>query len=166
MAVATPGPGGDSPSSLMAADAAAALIILDDGQYLLQHRDDRPAIWYPGHWGCFGGAVDDGEDAVQALRRELREELELELGTPTYFTSIDFDLSRFGLRRYFRSYYVVRVSRAEQERLVLHEGQALGAFPGDTVLHDLRVTPYDAFVLFLHHARARIGRGWGEGSPA
>ena len=42
-------------------------------------------------------------------------------------------------------------------RLVLHEGRELGAFPGDAVMRDLRVTPYDAFALFLHHERRRIG---------
>jgi 8-oxo-dGTP diphosphatase len=47
---------------------------------LLQHRtDDAPS--YPGHWGMFGGSgepEDDG-DPVRTLRREIHEELGLEL---------------------------------------------------------------------------------------
>ena len=43
---------------LRASDAVAALIVLDDGRYLMQKRDDFPAIWYPGHWGLFGGGVE------------------------------------------------------------------------------------------------------------
>jgi 8-oxo-dGTP pyrophosphatase MutT (NUDIX family) len=135
----------------------AAVIVLDDGTYLLQHRDDIPGIWYPDHWGCFGGAVDEGEEPVAALRRELREELELEFGEAEYFTRFDFDLRRLGAGRYYRNYYVVRVRREQQARLVLHEGQAVKAFPGEVMLRDVRLVPYDAFALFLYHARGRIG---------
>src|SRR5262244_3716729 len=38
-------------------DAVAAIITVEDGRYLMQLRDDKPRIFYPGHWGCFGGAV-------------------------------------------------------------------------------------------------------------
>jgi 8-oxo-dGTP pyrophosphatase MutT (NUDIX family) len=122
----------------------------------LQHRDSFPWIWFPDHWGCFGGAVDPGEQPLDAVRRELREELELECGGAEYFTRFDFDLTALGAGRLHRTYYVVRVSAAQHARLVLHEGQAFDAFPGDAVGRDLRVTPYDAFALFLHHARDRI----------
>jgi len=137
--------------------SGSALIVLDDGSYLLQHRDDKPDIWYPDHWGCFGGAVDPGEEPLTALRRELYEELELEFDEAEYFTRFDFDLSQLGAPRYYRMFYVVRVSPTQRARLVLHEGKAIDAFPGDIVCRDLKVTPYDAFALFLHHARNRIG---------
>ena len=142
---------------LTGTDAVAALIVLDDGSYLLQHRDDNPGIWYPDHWGCFGGSVDSGEQPLDALHRELREELELEFQEAEYFTRFDFDLTRLGLARCCRIFYVVNLSRAQHARLVLHEGKAIDAFPGETVCRDLKVTPYDAFALFLHHARSRIG---------
>lgn len=153
-------PAEDRPARLTGSDAVAALIVLEDGRYLLQQRDDIPGIWYPGHWGCFGGAVDDGEEPLAALRRELAEELELELGEARYFTRLDFDLTELGMGRYYRIYYVVGMNTEEQTRLVLHEGRAVSAFPGDVVLRDLRVTPYDAFALFLHHARDGVGSGW------
>ena len=147
----------DRGGRLIGADAVAALLVLDDGSYVLQHRDDKPGIWYPDHWGCFGGSVDPGEQPLDALRRELHEELELEIDDAEYFTRFDFDLSVLGAGRYYRLFYVVRVSAAAYSRLVLHEGAAFGAFPGDTVYRELRVTPYDAFALFLHHARTRVG---------
>ncbi len=143
---------------LTGTDAVAALIVLDDGSYLLQHRDDKPDIWYPDHWGCFGGSVDPGEAPLDALHRELYEELELEFDEAEFFTRFDFDLTTLGAGRYYRNYYMVSIDATRLSRLVLHEGQALGVFPGETVQRDLRVTPYDAFALFLHHARGRIGR--------
>src|SRR5262245_23393500 len=141
----TPTPTGDDSAGphLTSGDAVAALIVLEDGRYLLQHRDDDPRIWFPGHWGCFGGAVDDGEQPLETLRRELWEELELEPRAPRYFTRFDFDFGELGLTRHFRSYYVVEVAAAEAARLVLHEGQAMAAFSGEVALRDLRVTPYD-----------------------
>lgn len=137
----------------------AALIVLDDETYLLQQRDDIPAIWYPGHWGCFGGAVEPGEAPLDALHRELYEELELPPGEAEYFMRLDFDLGALGAGRRYRLYYVVRLGRAERARLVLHEGQDVRAFPGEVVCRDLRVAPYDAFALFLHHARHRVRSG-------
>jgi len=147
----------DPGARLAGSDAVAALIVLDDGSYVLQLRDDKPDIWYPNHWGCFGGAVDAGEEPVEALRRELYEELELEFDEAEYFTRFDFDLTKLGAGRYHRTFYVVRVSAAQRAGFVLHEGKAFDAFAGETVCRDLRMTPYDAFALFLHHAQSRIG---------
>jgi len=147
----------DPRARLTATDAVAALIVLDQDSYLLQHRDDKPDIWYPNHWGCFGGSVEPGEAPLDALHRELYEELELEFDDAEFFARFDFDLTRLAIGRYYRSYYVVSVAADRVSRLVLHEGQELGVFPGGAVGRDLRVAPYDAFALFLHHERRRIG---------
>jgi 8-oxo-dGTP pyrophosphatase MutT (NUDIX family) len=150
-----------SPSTkptLAASDAVAALIQLADGRYVMQLRDDLPTIWYPNHWGCFGGAVDPDEAPEDALRRELREELEFEAGSFTYFTRFDFDLQVVGAGCLYRRYYVVPMSTAEFDKLVLHEGADVQALPAEKLLNELCMTPYDAFALFLYHNRARIGR--------
>lgn len=143
---------------LRASDAVAAIVVVDRERYLLQLRDDVPNIWYPGHWGLFGGAVDAGEDEIAALRRELREELELELQTAELFVRFDFDLTPMGLARYTRAYYEVPISGEVCERLVLHEGAEMRALPGDDALSLPRLSPYDSFALFMHHHRRRIAR--------
>ena len=68
------------------ADSSAAIIVLEDGRYLMQARDDKPGILYPGHWGLFGGALNAGEDSMTGLRRELEEELGLRSVAPVHFT--------------------------------------------------------------------------------
>jgi 8-oxo-dGTP pyrophosphatase MutT (NUDIX family) len=143
-------------SRLSVNDAAAAIIVVDQGGYLLQLRDSRPDIWYPAHWGLFGGGVEPGEEPDAALARELREELELELEGAEFFARIDFDLGGLELERYYRSYYVVHITGETAARLVLHEGAAMRVVPGPEALTQLRLTPYDAFALFLHHAQARL----------
>jgi 8-oxo-dGTP pyrophosphatase MutT (NUDIX family) len=145
-------------SSLSVNDAVAAIIRIDADGYLMQLRDSRPDIWYPGHWGLFGGGVEPGEDPIEALKRELYEELELEFRSEDaqFFARIDFDLGGLGLPRYYRSYYLVPVTLAVEEQLVLHEGAARRVFSAVDILREPHVTPYDAFALFLHHARGRL----------
>jgi 8-oxo-dGTP pyrophosphatase MutT (NUDIX family) len=142
---------------LAVTDAAAAIICVETDGYLMQLRDARPDIWYPDHWGLFGGGLEPGEDPLQALKRELREELELEFTQAEFFARIDFDLRGLGLPRYHRTYYVVTITGAVETRLVLHEGAAKRVFPGPMILQEPHVTPYDAFALFLHHQRRRVG---------
>jgi 8-oxo-dGTP pyrophosphatase MutT (NUDIX family) len=145
-----------SHAPLTTSDAAAALLVLEDQRYLLQLRDDIPPIWYPGHWGLFGGGVDAGEDAVAALRRELREELDLDMAEARHFVRFEFDLTSMGLGRYFRAYYEVPVTLAAFDRLTLHEGADMCALSGDEALALPCMSPYDGFALFLHHHRSRL----------
>jgi 8-oxo-dGTP pyrophosphatase MutT (NUDIX family) len=93
---------------------------------------------------------------LEALRRELREELEFGLGNAEPFAQFDFDLSSIGLERDYRSYYEVLLSRAAFRRLVLHEGSEMRALDGDEALMLPRICPYDAFALFLHYRRVRL----------
>ncbi len=141
---------------LRASSAVAAIIVVDRQRYLMQLRDDAPHIWYPGHWGLFGGAVDAGEDEIAALRRELREELELELETAKLFVRFDFDLTPMGLARYSRAFYEVPIGAEACQRLVLHEGAEMRALSGNDALSLPRLAPYDSFALFMHHHRRRI----------
>ena len=65
----------DDRTILHPADAAAAILIAPDERYVLQQRDDKNGIFFPGHWGCFGGAVDATDSNAEAcLIRELEEE--------------------------------------------------------------------------------------------
>ena len=53
-----------------------ALAFLErDGAWLLQLRDDKESILYPGHWGLFGGHLDPDETPSEAVHRELLEEI-------------------------------------------------------------------------------------------
>ena len=43
-------------ATLRPAHAVAALLQLADSRYVMQLRDAKPNIFYPDHWGFFGGA--------------------------------------------------------------------------------------------------------------
>lgn len=137
-------------------DAVAALLVLDDGRYVMQLRDVLPNIFYPNHWGCFGGAVGDDEAPGDALTRELQEELEYTPRTSKEFARFEFDFSKLGSSSVYRIYYEIQVPDAAFNRFVLHEGAAFEAMEGRNLLMDHKVTPYDAFALWMHMSRKRF----------
>ncbi len=148
---------------LQPGDAAAALIQLTDGRYVLQLRVAKPDIFYPNHWGCFGGAIDDNETPEAALVRELAEELGLRLveSAVTRFTRFTHDFGFAGLGTINRIYF--HFSLSDIAGLRLQEGAGIAAFAADQALQGLRMVHYDALALWMHHNRGRIGRvGAGE----
>jgi len=64
-----------------------AQIILenDKGELLLYMRDNKPGIPFPGHWDLIGGHVEEGEIPAQALVREVKEELGIDLEDFRFF---------------------------------------------------------------------------------
>ena len=98
----------------------------------MQLRDDIPRIFYPGHWGCFGGAVGPGEDGPTALRRELAEELEMQVAGCRANSSGSISISRRSGRSNATEPTTKSRSReAEVSRFVLHEGADMRLFAPD-----------------------------------
>ncbi|QWK80607.1 CmcI family methyltransferase [Ochrobactrum sp. BTU1] len=56
---------------------AGAFLLNDQGEVLLQLRDQDPSIDNPGKVSVFGGSVEVGETYREGLLRELKEELDL-----------------------------------------------------------------------------------------
>lgn len=111
----------------MIATVAAILTVRD--RYALQLRDDLPTIPFPGHWGLFGGEVNPGETPIAAIRREVLEELELDVVEWRPVWEVPY-------RRFFDGEpRVVAIFTADVTdrwaRHVLREGRAAGVFRGD-----------------------------------
>jgi 8-oxo-dGTP pyrophosphatase MutT (NUDIX family) len=128
--------------------AAVALIVLDDGRYLLQLRDQKPGIFYPGHWGLFGGAMEPGESPQAAMTRELEEELGLAASGIEHVTDFSFTFGRFGMIT--RHFFQISVPSSALNNLILLEGSEMRAFSASEILNLPRVVPYDSFAIWLH----------------
>ncbi|CDO59344.1 mutator protein [Candidatus Phaeomarinobacter ectocarpi] len=146
--------------SLSPAPAAVALIVDERGRYLVQLRDDIPTIFFPNHWGCFGGALEPGETHLDALHRELHEELALDsapLGAEE-FTRFTFDFGFAGGGIIDRAFFEVPIKAAQVDEMVLGEGSELRLWEGPELLKQ-PVVPYDRFAIWMHCYRTQLALG-------
>jgi 8-oxo-dGTP diphosphatase len=70
-------------------EIAAIILENDMGEFLLYLRDNKPGIPFPDHWDLIGGHVEDGETPDEALVREVKEELGIELKDYSYYKTFE-----------------------------------------------------------------------------
>ena len=82
-------------------EVAAAVLIDGAGRFLLAQRP--PGKVYEGYWEFPGGKIEPGESAADAMRRELHEELGIEVGRVCPWLTRDFEYEHAAVRlRFFR----------------------------------------------------------------
>ncbi len=62
-------------------DVAVGVLLMPDGRFLLTSRPAGKV--YAGYWEFPGGKLEPGESVEQALARELREEIGIDIALPT-----------------------------------------------------------------------------------
>ncbi len=67
----------------------AGILRDDNGRVLIAERIGDQA--FAGLWEFPGGKIKDGEESLSALKREIDEELGIEILQPTLFMSLDHD---------------------------------------------------------------------------
>lgn len=100
----------EPPRGVSSATMAGVAVIVEDlrGRVLLLLRGST-APWMPGRWNLPGGKIEPGESAVEAARRETREETTLRVHTLSWLTSVG-DLSVF-----HADFWTGRVRLADRE---------------------------------------------------
>ena len=109
-------------------------IIYSKGKILLQLRDEKPNIFYPGCWGLFGGNVDENEDPIYALKRELEEEI----GFRPKTLNLLFSWNHYKYNSILH-FFLVPLS-IDYEDLCLNEGQSMNLFSLEQI-NKLKITP-------------------------
>ena len=147
-----------SSSPLVPADAVAAIIVTPDRRFLMQRRDPLPHIWYPDSWALFGGAMEAGESELDALQREVHEEIDytVDPATVRFFSRFHFDIGFAGLPICTRAIFEVPIAAEAVATMRLKEGVEMRLIPADEVLTLPRITGYDQFALYLYLNRDRI----------
>jgi 8-oxo-dGTP diphosphatase len=72
----------------------AAAIIVKDGKILATQRGYGK---WKGWWEFPGGKIEAGEKAQEALRREIQEELEIEIAIDKFIQTVEYDYPDFHL---------------------------------------------------------------------
>jgi 8-oxo-dGTP diphosphatase len=66
-------------------EIAAIILENDHGELLLYLRDNKPGIPFPDYWDLIGGHVEEGETPEEALIREVKEELDIDLREYSFY---------------------------------------------------------------------------------
>lgn len=105
---------------------SAHAVLLLDGKYVLQLRDDKPTIAAPGQWSLFGGLIQKGESPLQAIIREINEELSIQPSQYDFLWHIDYiaEYEKEMIRSWF---FAADVSMIWSSH-ILREGKATGVF--------------------------------------
>jgi 8-oxo-dGTP pyrophosphatase MutT (NUDIX family) len=107
-------------------------------------------IW----WG-----VELEEEPVDAIRREIKEELGIEIDEVVVVTRFDFDLTPMNLGKFYHIFFTVKIPSIMMKQLKLSEGQAFGFFSRMKILSmSSAIAPYDSFAIWIYLNRFWLNR--------
>ncbi|MPZ75155.1 MAG: NUDIX domain-containing protein [Deltaproteobacteria bacterium] len=109
---------------------AQVLLFDRGGRLLIYLRDDNPDIPFPNHWDFFGGHLEEGESPEQALVREVKEEIGVELRQWNFFRL--YNCTRGDVYPNIKYIYWARIDKLPVE-LTLNEGQRLIGIERDEI---------------------------------
>jgi len=135
-----------------------AILVTPDGRYLMQQRDDIPGIFFPGYWGGFGGGVEAGETAEQAVIREMQEELGFTPKNPKRFTELAMPMGDLKVPLMVKVFFEIEVSETDIETMVQGEGAGKKLFTMESLLQEPKIVPWDVWGMMLHSRKETVLR--------
>lgn len=142
---------------LKSENASAAIIVDKYENFLLQKRDNKKSIFFPGHLGLFGGAKETKETYEKALKRELVEEIGFSPLNIKFFIKLSFKFENKKIHRYF---YICKVNLINAKEIILNEGESFKIYTKSKLLKELNnknlFVPYDQLALWFYVNRKKI----------
>ena len=123
------------------------VILLVDGNYVLQLRDNNPRISVPGMWSLFGGSIEENEDHYSGILRELKEELNLTISQIRFLWDFEEVEGPLQIKKHFY-FYEADITKLWGNHQLL-EGQDVNCFSYDQ-LQALKIPPLIQDVLSRH----------------
>ena len=125
---------------------SAGAIIFVKNKYLLQLRENKKNIYYPGFWGIFGGLLEKNEGFEKGLEREVKEETNLNVKASKMILSNNFRFLDYKIR--YRMYFECKV--LDKNKINLNEGRDF-KFYSFKELRKLQIVPLDFVAIHYHY---------------
>jgi 8-oxo-dGTP diphosphatase len=109
---------------------AAIILENDRKEILLYLRDNKPNIPFPHHWDLFGGHIEKGETQEEALERELKEELDIQIKNYNFFKK--YEVNHGDVYPNIKYVFSGKINK-EISELTLKEGEKLQFFPQESI---------------------------------
>lgn len=108
--------------------AGVDAFVVWDSKILLILRDNSTSIQNPNLWNLPGGGIEEGETEINALVRELKEEINLTIKNINYIDQTEY------VDGNVVSKFWVKIDDFEKQQLKLGEGQKMNFFTLDAIL--------------------------------
>ena len=122
-------------------------IVFHKNKYLLQLRDNKKNIYFPGFWSLFGGLLNKKEKFIKAIVREIKEETNLNVRITKTVMLNKFTISRSKKIRK-RIYYECKI--IGKKNIILREGKKYKFFKYHQI-NKLNIVPLDLAAIKYHY---------------
>jgi len=96
-------------------------------EVLLQLRDNKEGIDYPGYWGIIGGEINNGESDLDAIKREIKEEINIIIQKIKFISKLNIKRSNLTLKDTEISIFKGETDMPISE-IIIKEGQKIKFF--------------------------------------
>ncbi len=117
----------------------AAALLFEDGKVFATKRGDSPYAYLAHKYEFPGGKIEEGENGVQAVERELKEELDLTVCVGELYASTTFEYPDFII-----TLWLYEVERKSGFALLEHESYA---WLSPAALNESEWAPADAEII-------------------
>jgi len=126
----------------------SSILISNDNEFILQQRDNKSGIARPGIITNFGGSVEKGEKPINAIIREIQEELNINLGEKD-FQSLGSSIRKGSLDNTEHLTHLFVARNIKKQDLILREGRAIIYVKPNESLDALNLSPGTKNVLVM-----------------
>lgn len=115
-------------------EVSKIILINDKKEILLYLRDEKKEIPYPGYWDFIGGGVDPGENFLEPIKREVKEEINLSFSNIIELGKIFVKKDKLCNEDVFIFLFKAKIN-ITAEKIKLNEGQRLKYFELKDILN-------------------------------
>ncbi len=122
----------------------AKIFIKNDelNKFLFVLRDDKPNISHPNMWSLIGGGIEKGESPIKAVKREIKEEINIDIYDIKEIASKKTIISKEGIDHKVIGYlFLGKTNISDIDKIKIYEGQKVAFWSLDEILELENLVP-------------------------